>query len=118
MTTAGIQDNYHQLFTSNLTLKKRKNDMAELILTAEEKAAELWSDLDDVTLGKLVKKKIALLTNASEQLDRVTSLSAAMVLCCTAAATNANEISFELDGLTQEGRDFGNWRVVAMKIER
>ena len=57
--------------------------MAELILTEEEKAAALWSDLDDAALGKLVKKKIALLTSAAEQLDRVTTFAAAMLLLTT-----------------------------------
>lgn len=90
--------------------------MAELILTAEEKAAALWSDLDDAALGKLVKKKIALLTESAAQLDRVTTFAAAMLLCCSAAEQNVNEIALEIDGLTQEGRAFGDWRVVAMKV--
>lgn len=90
--------------------------MAELILTEEEKAAALWSDLDDAALGKLVKKKIALLTDAVEQLDRVTTFAAAMLLCCAASEQGASEMALEIDGLKQEGRDFGNWRVVTRKI--
>ena len=74
--------------------------MAELILTAEEKAAALWSDLDDAALGKLVKKKIAFLTDAAEQLDRVTMWAAAMLICCNAA-------EFDREGLTQGGREAG-----------
>lgn len=89
--------------------------MAELILTDEEKAAALWSDLDDAALGKLVKKKISLITNAAEQLDRVTTLAAAMLLCCAASEQNASEITLEINGLTQEDREFGDWKVVAMK---
>lgn len=89
--------------------------MAELILTEEEKAAALWSDLDDAALGKLVKKKIALLTSAAEQLDRVTTFAAAMLFCCAAAEQNASEIAMEIDGLTQAGRDFGDWKIVAVK---
>lgn len=89
--------------------------MAELILTDEEKAAALWSDLDDAALGKLVKKKIALLTDAAAQLDRVTTFAAAMLLCLAAAEQNANEIALEIDGLTQGGREFGDWKLVAMK---
>ncbi len=91
--------------------------MAELILTEAEKAAALWSDLDDSALGKLVKKKIALLETAAEQLDRVTMFSAAMLICCNAAEANAGTAEFDIDGLTQDGRDFGNWRVVATKVE-
>lgn len=89
--------------------------MAELILTEEEKAAALWSDLDDAALGKLVKK-IALLTSAAEQLDRVTTFAAAMLLCCAASEQNASEIALEIDGLNQAGREFGDWKVVAVKI--
>lgn len=89
--------------------------MAELILTDEEKAAALWSDLDDAALGKLVKKKIAFLTDAAAQLDRVTTFAAGMLLCCAAAEQGASEIALEIDGLTQAGREFGDWQIVAMK---
>lgn len=89
--------------------------MSELILTDEEKAAALWSDLDDAALGKLVKKKIAFITDSAAQLDRVTTFAAAMLLCCAAAEQNARELALEIDGLTQEGREFGDWKVVAMK---
>lgn len=91
--------------------------MAELILTDKERAAALWSDLDDDALGKLVKKKIAFLTDAAEQLDRVTMWAAAMLICCNAAEMNAGSAEFDMEGLTQGGRDFGNWRVAATKIE-
>jgi hypothetical protein len=91
--------------------------VAELILTDKEKAAALWSDLDDAALGKLVKKKIAFLTSAAEQLDRVTMWAAAMLICCNAAEMNAGTAEFDMEGLTQGGRDFGDWRVVATKIE-
>lgn len=66
-------------------------------------------------LGKLVKKKISFLTDAAAQLDRVTTFAAAMLLCCAAAEQNAGELALEIDGLTQEGREFGDWKVVAMK---
>lgn len=89
--------------------------MAELILTEEEEAAALWSDLDDAALGKLVKKKIAVIAEAATQLDHVTTFAAAMLLCCAAAEQNAGEISLKIDGLTQGGREFGDWKVVAVK---
>lgn len=89
--------------------------MAELILTPEEKAAALWSDLDDAALGMLVKKKMSLLTSAAEQLSHTTTFAAAMLLCCAAAENNAREIAFDLEGLFQAGREFGDWRVVATK---
>lgn len=89
--------------------------MAELILTDEERAAALWSDLDDAALGKLVKKKIAFLTDAAAQLDRVTAFAAGMLLCCAAAEQGSSEIALEIDGLTQAGREFGDWKIVAIK---
>jgi hypothetical protein len=89
--------------------------MAELILTEEEKAAALWSDLDDAALGKLVKKQIAVITNAAEQMDRTTLFSAALLICCGAAEVNAGKAEFDIEGVTQDGRDFGDWTVVATK---
>lgn len=89
--------------------------MAELILTDDERRAALWSDLDDAALGKLVKKKIVSLTDAAAQLDRVTTFAAAMLLCCAAAEQDSSEIAMEIEGLTQEGREFGDWKVVATK---
>lgn len=85
-------------------------------MTEEESAAALWSDLDDAALGMLVKKKIALLETSAAQLDMVTTFAAAMLLCCAAGEANASELAFEIDGLTQGGRDFGDWHVVAMKM--
>lgn len=92
-----------------------ENTMAELILTEAEKAAALWSDLDDAALGRLVKKKMAALTTAAEQLDRATMYAAALLICCGAAECNASEAKFDLDGVTQTGREFGDWTVIATK---
>jgi hypothetical protein len=89
--------------------------MAELILTDEEKAAELWSDLDDAALGKLVKKQIAMITKAAEQMDRATLFSAALLICCGAAEVNAKKAEFDIDGVSHGERDFGDWTVVATK---
>lgn len=89
--------------------------MADLILTEDEKAAALWSDLDDAALGKLVKKKMASLTTAAEQLNLTTTFAAALLVCCPAAEESATELRMELDGITQDGREFGDWLIVATK---
>ena len=89
--------------------------MAELILTDEEKAAALWSDLDDAALGKLVKRKIALITGAAAQLDQATTFAAALMLCLDARQQNSNEIVFEIEGLVKNGEEIGDWRVIATK---
>ena len=90
--------------------------MAELILTDEEKAAALWSDLDDAALGKLVKKKVAFLASAAEQLDRVTTFAAALLLCCDVAEQSAKELVIDVEGGAQAGREFGDWKVVVTKV--
>lgn len=90
--------------------------MAELILTDAEKAAALWSDLDDAALGALVKRKISLITSCSEQLDRATTFSAAMMLCLAAKHAGTDRASFDIDGLTDAGQPLGNWRITAERI--
>ncbi len=90
--------------------------MAELVLTEAEKAAELWTDLDDAGLGALLRKKLVLLRTAAEQMDRAITMAAALLLCCSAAESGAGEMAIELSGVTQGGRDFGSWRVVAVRV--
>lgn len=89
--------------------------MAELILTEAEKAAALWTDCDDATLGALLRKKIHLLQSAAEQSDRTVAMAASLLMCCHAAEFNADQLSFKLDGVKQDGRDFGNWTVTVAR---
>jgi hypothetical protein len=89
--------------------------MAELTLTDDEKKLALWSDLDDACLGKLVKKQISAITVAAEQMDRVTLFSAALLICCGAAECNADNVIYDIDCVTQDGRQFGDWTVIAIK---
>lgn len=90
--------------------------MAELILTDEEKAAALWSDLGDAALGKLIKRKIALITECSDQLDRITTVAAAMMLCLEARRSGANKAVFDIDGLTDGCVPVGNWRITVEQL--
>jgi hypothetical protein len=89
--------------------------MAQLILTDAERAALLWTDLDDAALGALLRKKIAFLQTAAEQMDRTVAMAAGLLLCCAAAEQGASEMHTELEGVTQDGRDFGDWRVSVVK---
>lgn len=89
--------------------------MAELILTDAERAAALWTDLDDAALGALLRKKLILLKTAAEQMDRTITTAAGLLLCCAAAEVGASELTVSLDGVTQDGRDFGDWRIVAAR---
>ena len=90
--------------------------MAELILTEEEKGT-LWSDLDDATLGKVVKKHISALTSASEQLERSTVVAAAIWMCAYVAENKKVGMSIDLEGVTDRDVDIGNWKVVIEKVE-
>lgn len=89
--------------------------MAELILTEEERAAALWSDLDDASLGRLLKKHISSFSNAAEQLERTTILAAALMLCCETAAQGSDTAVLDLDGVTDADREFGDWRITVAR---
>lgn len=89
--------------------------MAQLLMSDEEKAAALWTDLDDESLGKLLRKTLTSLTTAAEQQDRLFAYAAGLLICCNAAEANANELRMTLDGVTQAGREFGDWTVVATR---
>jgi hypothetical protein len=95
--------------------------MANLILTEAEQQAALWTDLDDAALGALLRKKIAVLQTAAAQMDRTVTTAAALLLCCAASeACEADRKSLVMTflGLTQDGRDFGDWEVVARPLRR
>lgn len=53
--------------------------MAELILTDEEKAADLWTDLDDAALGKMMRKRLHEIRDVANQEDKVYEVVAAFV---------------------------------------
>lgn len=89
--------------------------MAELILTDAEKAAELWTDLDDAALGALMRKKLIQFKTVAQQMDRAIATTCALLLCCDAAEAGATELTVSLDGVTQAGRDFGDWQVIAVR---
>ena len=92
-----------------------KNIMAELILTDDEKAAALWTDLDDKVLGAMLRKKIAFLQTAPAQMDKTVATAAGLLLCCEAGEANATEMRMDFDGVTQSGREFGDWLVLVTR---
>lgn len=91
--------------------------MATLVLTPEEQAAALWTDLDDASLGAMLRKKIAFIQSASHQMDRTVSTAAALLLCCDAAEVKADEMTMRFDGVTQGGRPFGDWVVTVRRAQ-
>jgi hypothetical protein len=65
--------------------------MAELILTEAEKSALTWMELDDATLGKVVKKTALSLKEHSEEQQKIWWFAAAMLLCGMAEDAKADQ---------------------------
>jgi len=89
--------------------------VAELILTEEEKATELWSELDDASIGRIVKKQMQTIENSADQLRRSYDFAAALLLCCSTADQNGTELTLTLDGVTEGDREVGDWEVIVRK---
>ena len=92
--------------------------MAELILTKEEQEAETWAELDDSTLGKVIKKKLFNIRKASKEQKKMMSLAAALILCNLAIGANADELLETLEGITIKGKPFGDWEVTVKRITK
>lgn len=90
--------------------------MAQLILTDEEKAAATWMELDDATVGKVVKKTALGLIDMSNEQGRVWWFAAAMLMCGMASDANADEFSQELLGFSYGDTDCGDWLVTVQRI--
>ena len=89
--------------------------MADLILTEEEKRTPLWTDMDDATLGKLLRKEIYFLYKASEQIERTIIVAAGLLLCGSVAENNAAEMELNFDGLTERDGSIGDWTVIVKR---
>jgi len=89
--------------------------MAELILTEAEKAATTWLELDDATIGKLVKKQALAIMDKSVEMEQITSTSAVMLLCGFAADMNADKSEYDIGGFTEAGESFGDWKVTVQR---
>ena len=67
--------------------------MAKLILTEEEKAADLWTDLDDAAIGRMIRHTMHVMREVNEgsdeDLGRPVHLAAAYWLCGYCAKMNA-----------------------------
>lgn len=85
--------------------------MAELILTEAEKAANTWLELDDATVGKLVKKTALGLKNHSEERGKVWYVSAVMLLLGMVADSNAEEFSTTINGFSDPAGYRGDFEI-------
>ncbi len=89
----------------------------ELILTEAEKKAATWLELDDESVGKLVKSTQVKLRGYDIEHKRIYFWSAVLMLCCMAAETNADKYTTTMEGVTVKGKDFGTWEICIKKLK-
>lgn len=88
--------------------------MAELVLTDEEKKTATYLEWDDAALGRACKK-IALLFNDDNGKRAMKHTGAAVFLISEAVASNATTTTIELEGAT-DPEPLGDWRVTLERI--
>ncbi len=88
----------------------------ELILTEAEKKAATWSELDDATLGKVVKATMFKIEHTSNEQQKLTMFAAALLLCTMAAEANADTLKQTIEGLTVKGKPLGDWKITIKRI--
>lgn len=98
--------------------------MAKLIMTDEEKAVDLWTDLTDDALGKAVRFLMLKMRTAerpegtdaeTHEFRQIAGINAAFLLVCLADDANATDMKQELKGVTRKGKDMGSWTVTVRK---
>jgi hypothetical protein len=89
----------------------------KLILTEAEKKAAKWADLDNESLGKVVKATMFVLKKASDEQKQLWFISAAIMMCSAAVDANADTYKQTIEGLTIEGKSFGNWKVTIQRVD-
>lgn len=99
-----------------LPKQKKEKERMKVILTEAEKKAATWLELDDESVGKLVKATAFKLAERDEKIQILT-WSAALVLCSAAAKVNAETFKQTVEGLTIEGKNFGTWEITIKKVE-
>lgn len=87
----------------------------ELILTESEKAAATWLELDDESVGKLVKATMFKIKQFSDESEKIYLWSAALMLCSAVAETNAGKYEQTIEGLTVHDKPYGNWKLIITK---
>jgi len=90
----------------------------ELVLTEKEKETATWGELEDESLGKVIKAMMCTIRQGSEEQEKLYLLSAAMLLCSATAKINADTATFTVEGLKNKGDDFGNWKVTIKRIKK
>lgn len=89
----------------------------ELIMTEEEKAAATWAELDDESVGKVVKSLMFKIKEHADEEKTMFFWSAAIALCSLVADTNADTFKETIEGLTNNGEPLGDWRITISKLK-
>ena len=94
--------------------------MAQLILSAEEMGAQSWFDLDDATLGKIVKsnalKMLADVAPKKEDAQFAWRMTAGLMLIDHAIERNDVGVTFDVLDMSDGKVDLGDWRVQAIRL--
>lgn len=90
----------------------------ELILTEKEKSAETWNELDDASIGKVVKADMYRIKETAVEQDKMLAYAAALILCNLVVKTNADILKHTIKGLTIKGEPFGDWKVTVKRVLR
>jgi len=99
-------------------------EMAELILTEEEKALPFWIDLDDAALGRAIKyyglKFLTPKRPNDESPDAAMDMimkAATVAMVCRAHEMNTEIWELTLTGVTLKGESVGDWRIVYQRLD-
>jgi hypothetical protein len=90
--------------------------MAELILTKAEKEAPTYLDWSDQALGKLVRKTALMLEDEYGQ-DATYTTTVAHILIGFGLKANSTETTITLEGVTEAGKNKGDWQVTVKQIK-
>ncbi|AET95315.1 hypothetical protein BSFA1_80580 (plasmid) [Burkholderia sp. SFA1] len=89
--------------------------MAELILTAEERAAATWFELPDEVVGMLTKYSAARMLEVCSQRDKVWQFSMYLMMIQYAVSCGIESVEHTVAEITVGDEALGSWRV---RIER
>ena len=94
-----------------------RGDNMKLILTDVEKKANTWLELDNESIGTIVKSTALMIKETSTGMNKIYHMSAAMILIDAAIEINAERLTETIEGLTIKGVNKGNWKVIIEKVK-
>jgi hypothetical protein len=107
-----------RLVVGYLLTRNHGVEMAELILTDEEKAAASYLEWDDASLGRMVKALALRVRSNHDKLGKEVTISgsAALLLIHSAEEMHSETMELRLNVTTYGDRPIGDWRVLVTKV--